>query len=95
MRKCSHTRPECPFHSLSLYLNAHGRGSATVAGDKQVRVFDVGEAATSDAGQAETWFFEPDSCLRVLRCHSERVKRIVTEESPDLFLSISEVRAHI
>lgn len=31
------------------------------------------------------------SCRRVLRCHEGRVKRIVTENSPDLFLTVAEV----
>ena len=32
-----------------------------------------------------------DTKLRVLRCHEAAVKRIVTEDSPDLFLIVSEV----
>jgi len=31
------------------------------------------------------------SCVRVLRCHSGRTKRIITEDSPDLFLTVAEV----
>lgn len=31
--------------------------------------------------------------VRVLRCHEDSVKRIITEDSPDLFLTVSEVRS--
>jgi hypothetical protein len=66
----------------------------TVAGDKQVRVFDVEDGTTGVSGgqDAETHYDVQDHCLRVLKCHNDRVRRIVTEESPDLFLTISEVR---
>lgn len=63
--------------------------SVTVAGDKQVRVSDVGMALTSDGVEAR---YTTRDCLKgVLRCHSDRVKRIVTEDSPALFLTVSEV----
>ena len=29
--------------------------------------------------------------VRVLRCHDDSVKRIITEDSPDVFLTVSEV----
>jgi WD repeat-containing protein 42A len=38
-----------------------------------------------------------ESCIRVLRCHTGRTKRIITEDSPDLFLTVAEdgqVRQH-
>ncbi|KAI0660981.1 WD40 repeat-like protein [Cubamyces menziesii] len=60
---------------------------ATVAGDSQVRVFDH-EKAPGIRGIA---------AIRILRCHNGRVKRIVTEDSPDLFLTVAEdgsVRQH-
>jgi WD repeat-containing protein 42A len=66
---------------------------ATVAGDNQVRVFDVGEAAHSASSDGlETAYSTRQSCTHILRCHDNRVKRIVTEYSPDLFLSVGEVR---
>ena len=40
----------------------------------------------------ETVYTTRDTKLRVLRCHEAAVKRIVTEDSPDLFLTVSEVR---
>jgi hypothetical protein len=72
----------------------NGTPRATVAGDKQVRVFDIGDGTTGISGgqDAGTHYDVEDHCLRVLKCHHDRVKRIVTEESPDLFLTISEVR---
>ncbi|KAJ3815513.1 WD40 repeat-like protein [Lentinula aff. lateritia] len=67
---------------------------ATVSGDRQVRVFDVGEDyETSVLGQE----IGQKYCLSTLRCHEDRVKRIATEESPDRFLTVSEdgtVRQH-
>lgn len=65
---------------------------ATAAGDKQVRVFDVGEAAFSGTPNSrETSYNTRQSCTHVLRCHEDRVKRVVTEHSPDLFLTVGEV----
>lgn len=78
---------------LPLLVTEHGSDSieksrATVAGDKQVRVFDV--AGHSPVGQ-ETIHSTSESAIRVLRCHSGRVKRIIVEDSPDLFLTVAEV----
>ncbi|CAA7259796.1 unnamed protein product [Cyclocybe aegerita] len=73
---------------------------ATAAGDTQVRVFDVQSAlAPTNVAQdlTETVLSTNQSCIRVIRCHSDRVKRVVVEESSDLFLSLSEdgtVRQH-
>ena len=58
----------------------------------QVRVFDANTASTSAVSdRLETEYSVKQSCIKVLRCHEERVKRIITEDSPDLFLSVSEV----
>ncbi|KAF8076438.1 WD repeat-containing protein [Lyophyllum atratum] len=71
---------------------------ATVAGDKQVRVFDIGEAAFCGAPiDREASYDARQSCTHILRCHDDRVKKIVTEHSPDLFLTVGEdgtVRQH-
>ncbi|RDB22735.1 WD repeat protein iqw1 [Hypsizygus marmoreus] len=70
---------------------------ATVAGDNQVRVFDIGEDALASSNGRETSYSARQSCIGVLQCHRDRVKRIVTEYSPDLFLSVGEdgsVRQH-
>lgn len=58
----------------------------------QVRVFDVKTASASAVSdRLETQYSVKQSCINILRCHEERVKRIITEDSPDLFLSVSEV----
>ncbi|KAL0949521.1 hypothetical protein HGRIS_009572 [Hohenbuehelia grisea] len=70
----------------------------SVAGDRQVRVLDA-EVALSDSttGDLERLHRVSDTCIKNLRCHHGRVKRIVTEDSPDLFLTVAEdgaVRQH-
>ncbi|KDQ64539.1 hypothetical protein JAAARDRAFT_187861 [Jaapia argillacea MUCL 33604] len=70
---------------------------ATVAGDKQVRVFDISSAVGNSIGARETSYSTRESCIRVFRCHKGRTKRIITEDSPDLFLTLGEdgaVRQH-
>jgi len=58
----------------------------------QVRVFDVKTASASPVSDLlETEYSVKQSCIKILRCHEKRVKRIITEDSPDLFLSVSEV----
>lgn len=65
---------------------------ATVSGDNLVRVFDIGEAAGRSSTGTETIYTTRQACIRVLRCHLGRTKRIITEDSPDLFLTVAEVR---
>lgn len=75
----------------------HSTQIATVSGDKQVRVFDVGEAVGRSPTGSEMTYTTNEACKRVLRCHTGRTKRIVTEDSPDLFLTVAEdgtVRQH-
>ncbi|TFK89831.1 WD40 repeat-like protein [Polyporus arcularius HHB13444] len=70
---------------------------ATVAGDRQVRVFDHERAAGFPRHTGEMEYSTRAAVIRVLRCHSGRTKRIVTEDSPDLFLTVAEdgtVRQH-
>ncbi|KAH7887708.1 WD40 repeat-like protein [Phlebopus sp. FC_14] len=70
---------------------------ATVAGDSQVRVFDVGEAIGRSPTGNEMSYNTREACIRVFRCHSRRSKRIITEDSPDKFLTVAEdgeVRQH-
>lgn len=60
----------------------------------QVRVFDVKTASASAQvvpDRLETEYSVKQSCIRILRCHKQRVKRVITEDSPALFLSVSEV----
>ncbi|KIJ56646.1 hypothetical protein M422DRAFT_22796 [Sphaerobolus stellatus SS14] len=69
----------------------------TCAADKQVRVFDVNRAGLYNYAGELTEYQEEQSCIRVFKCHRDRVKRIVTEDSPDYFLTVAEdgtVRQH-
>jgi WD40 repeat protein len=66
---------------------------ATCARDRQVRVFDLeraGGTSTKDigygAGEAGS-----EARLHLLRCHTRQVKRVVTEESPSIFLTVAGV----
>ncbi|RPD67162.1 WD40 repeat-like protein [Lentinus tigrinus ALCF2SS1-6] len=70
---------------------------ATVAGDRQVRVFDHERAVGFPRQTGEIEYSTRAAVIRVLRCHNGRTKRIVTEDSPDLFLTVAEdgtVRQH-
>nr|KIR88499.1 hypothetical protein I308_01568 [Cryptococcus tetragattii IND107] len=78
------------------YANAPRIVSA--AGDRDVRVFDV-EILGRRMGEAGDWELDGVSGAGVtlLKCHKNRVKRIATENSPSLFLTVSEdgtVRQH-
>ncbi|GME45797.1 Wd and tetratricopeptide repeat protein [Neofusicoccum parvum] len=84
------------------YTNDHT--IVTAAGDAEVRIFDI-EYAGSSAAPANTpgrsnglntvydgvrYVSDNSSNCKVFRSHSDRVKRIVTESSPWLFLTCSE-----
>ncbi|KAI3612177.1 wd repeat-containing protein [Moniliophthora roreri] len=80
---------------FNVHLLPYSSRIATVAGDRQVRVFDVGE----DVGMGDRMqeFHTGHALTHTFRCHEDRVKRIVTENSPDVFLTVSEdgsVRQH-
>ncbi|KAI0732902.1 WD40 repeat-like protein [Fomitopsis betulina] len=69
----------------------------TVAADRQVRISDVGAIVHSTRYSDTTEYTSSQANVKVLRCHKGRVKRIVTEESPDMFLTVAEdgtVRQH-
>ncbi|KAF8897569.1 WD40-repeat-containing domain protein [Infundibulicybe gibba] len=75
---------------FNVQMLQHSSRIATVAGDKQVRVFDLNHDYNRHGSCAAY-------CTRILRCHEDRVKRIVVEDRPDLFLTVSEdgsVRQH-
>ena len=74
------------FHMFTPYF-----GSATVAADGLVCVFDAERAINASVYGGETEFSSSQACIQIFRCHDERTKRIVTEESADLFLSVAEV----
>jgi hypothetical protein len=71
-------------------LTCAGVTRASVSGDKQVRIFDVHGPGTSSVDGPETRYSARESCLRTFKCHAARVKRIITEDSPDSFLTVSE-----
>ncbi|KAF9534294.1 WD40-repeat-containing domain protein [Crepidotus variabilis] len=105
-----HSTSEYPFTSrcvihtghtaniFSAQMLPHSWKIATAAGDNEVRVFDVRSAlSTTTSFDREVSLSARQSCLRVIRCHSDRVKRVITEESQDAFLTVSEdgtVRQH-
>ncbi|TYJ52298.1 hypothetical protein B9479_007113 [Cryptococcus floricola] len=76
----------------------------SVAGDRDIRVFDVERLGRSEetAENGESWDVLDGTGagaagVRTLQCHKSRVKRIATENSPSLFLTVSEdgtVRQH-
>ncbi|KAF9453071.1 WD40 repeat-like protein [Macrolepiota fuliginosa MF-IS2] len=83
------------FNAQLLPYSTH---LVTVAGDKQIRVSDINVALGGGVPDGiETQYNMRQCSTKVLRCHSDRVKRIVTEDSPALFLTVSEdgtVRQH-
>jgi len=65
----------------------------TAAGDSEIRIFDIEYAGGSSRGyfhNGARYLGTGDTNARVYRSHSDRVKRLVTESSPYLFLSCSE-----
>ncbi|ODO10316.1 hypothetical protein I350_02545 [Cryptococcus amylolentus CBS 6273] len=76
----------------------------SVAGYRDIRVFDVERLGRSEetAENGESWDVLDGTGagaagVRTLQCHKSRVKRIATENSPSLFLTVSEdgtVRQH-
>ncbi|KAI9735661.1 MAG: hypothetical protein M1834_001677 [Cirrosporium novae-zelandiae] len=64
----------------------------TCAGDSEVRVFDIEHSSSSvtNTYNGTRYLSEGDTNARVYRSHSDRVKRIVTESSPYVFLTCSE-----
>ncbi|KAF5363243.1 hypothetical protein D9756_000420 [Leucocoprinus leucothites] len=83
------------FNAQLLPYSSH---LITVAADKQIRVSDINMATNNGAQDSlETHYTTKQSVKKVLRCHDDRVKRVVTEDSPALFLTVSEdgsVRQH-
>lgn len=57
-------------------------------------MFDA-EHALQSKGNLSTTFTEGQTCERVLKCHRKRTKRIITEESPDAFLTVAEVHDEV
>ncbi|KAJ7638848.1 WD40 repeat-like protein [Roridomyces roridus] len=81
---------------FNAHMLPHSSNIATVAGDRQVRVHEMGQVRQYGP-PADSRTDAKHSCIRRLRCHDGRVKRLVTEDSPHLFLTVSEdgtVRQH-
>ncbi|KKZ62209.1 hypothetical protein EMCG_03347 [[Emmonsia] crescens] len=92
--------------SVKFMPHSNDRTLVSCAGDSEVRVFDIehsgrasaaSEFATSARSRRFNNFFngmwyltEANTNARVYRSHADRVKRIVTESSPYLFLTCSE-----
>lgn len=92
--------------SVKFMPHSNDRTLVTAAGDSQIRVFDIEYSAGSslpasaDARSSRRaqglihrgvqYLTAGDTNARIYRSHSDRVKRIVTESSPHLFLSCSE-----
>ncbi|KIP04882.1 hypothetical protein PHLGIDRAFT_108939 [Phlebiopsis gigantea 11061_1 CR5-6] len=82
---------------FNAQLLPHSSRIATVARDGQVRIADVGDLVRQAVTGRQAIYTPRQTNCRVLRCHSDSVKRIITEDSPDLFLTVSEdgaVRQH-
>lgn len=58
-------------------------------------MFDVGESVGRSPSGNEMSYTTKQACIRVLRCHSRRTKRIITEDSPDFFLTVAEVGTYV
>ncbi|EEQ86412.1 hypothetical protein RJZ56_002798 [Blastomyces dermatitidis] len=92
--------------SVKFMPHSNDRTLVSCAGDSEVRVFDIehsgrtsaaSEFASPPRGRRFNNFFngmwyltEANTNARVYRSHADRVKRIVTESSPYLFLTCSE-----
>ena len=64
---------------------------ATVARDSQVRICDAREGLSETVRGRDTVYSTRETNVKVVKCHDRAVKRIVTEDSPDVFLTVSEV----
>ncbi|KAF5320863.1 hypothetical protein D9619_000906 [Psilocybe cf. subviscida] len=108
MSSTDHTQ-EYPFVCTSVISTGHRANIfnakllpystriASAAGDHQIRVFDATTAVETAPDAATTKFSYRQVGVQVIRCHDDAAKRIATENSPDIFLSVSEdgtVRQH-
>jgi WD40 repeat protein len=86
----------CPRNIFSVKWAPHCNNSRLLscAGDARVKVFDISRTdslrAVQHKGQAWNEFSNGSALLHQFRCHTDRVKRISTEDSPDCFLTVSE-----
>ncbi|WRT70369.1 uncharacterized protein IL334_007367 [Kwoniella shivajii] len=81
--------------SAKFLPNASTPTIVSCAGDRDVRVLQV-ERLVRDSGTGEL-IGERGDGVNILKCHKDRTKRIATENSPYLFMTVSEdgtVRQH-
>ncbi|KAL8899876.1 MAG: hypothetical protein Q9207_005975 [Kuettlingeria erythrocarpa] len=85
--------------SVKFMPHSNDRTIVTAAGDAEVRVFDIERSGRSTIPSGAPGFNTykgvqylsyGDTNARIYRSHADRVKRIVTESSPFLFLTCSE-----
>ena len=82
--------------------HSNDRTIVSAAGDWEIRIFDIEYSSASSGSSSSSnrvpgymhqgvqYLSDTDANGKVFRSHSDRVKRIVTESSPFLFLSCSE-----
>ncbi|KAI4528107.1 WD40 repeat-like protein [Schizophyllum commune Loenen D] len=87
-----------PFTCRSVIRTGH---QANIFNNKMLphssRILDLTTGLSVTLLQGCTTYSTAEACTHVIRCHRGAVKRIITEHSPDLFLSVSEdgtVRQH-
>ncbi|KAK6503523.1 hypothetical protein TWF481_008538 [Arthrobotrys musiformis] len=100
----SHTHSISTGHTQNIFSvkfmpHSEDRTLISCAGDGEVRVFDVNYSASSIDGTNSSFAHSVrqtsrlsygETNTRVYRAHRDRVKRIITENSPHLFLTCSE-----
>ncbi|KAI1976542.1 hypothetical protein LOZ53_006038 [Ophidiomyces ophidiicola] len=99
-----HTGHTANIFSVKFMPHSNDRTLVSCAGDSEVRVFDIEYSNRSASSAAESarsrrfnnffngmWYLtDKNTNCRVYKSHADRVKRIVTESSPHLFLTCSE-----
>ncbi|KAK6351576.1 hypothetical protein TWF718_004733 [Orbilia javanica] len=100
----SHTHSISTGHTQNIFSvkfmpHSEDRTLISCAGDGEVRVFDVNYTASSIDSTNSSFAHSVrqtsrlsygETNTRVYRAHRDRVKRIITENSPNLFLTCSE-----
>lgn len=92
--------------SVKFMPHSNDATLVTCAGDSEVRVFDIEHSPVRSTPSAQTsggigwglnhlyhgvrYLSEANTRARIYKSHTDRVKRIVTESSPYLFLTCSE-----
>lgn len=92
-----HTGHTANIFSVAFAPHSSDSRLFTAAGDSQIRVFDLNRSGGGGhrVELGTKWFdrFDQGSGgvdCRTIRCHRRRAKRLATENSPDIFLSVAE-----